>query len=55
MVALTADGVAYDSSNPMHIGAIHHHQNDLAVDMARSTRARIKRLASDRGVALKGE
>lgn len=32
-IALTADGVSYESENASHVGPLHAHQNELSDDM----------------------
>ena len=53
-IALSADGVAFDSLNPSHIGAIHEHQYDIADDMSIEVRTSVKKQAVANGFAKMG-
>lgn len=38
-IALTADGVSYESENASHVGPLHAHQNELSDDMHPDSRS----------------
>jgi len=49
-IALSADGVAFDSNNPMHIGDLHEHQRDMADDIDPAFRAKVSKEAFKNGL-----
>jgi hypothetical protein len=50
-IALSADGIAFDSNSPTHIGNVHEHQRDMADDIEPTFRVTVSQLAFTNGIA----